>query len=632
MATLIIKYLKRTQKSKPDEVLEFEPGVNVLVGVGNTGKTKWVQMLDYLMGDPDPPESTFGNDLAEKYDSIEALFLIDGKEYVIERHWKRQGKKGKIFINEEEFPASEFSEFLLSKLETPILHFPTGNPYSKRSWPQLSWRMLYRHVYRRQKLWADFADKQPEAEQYACLLQFLGLAEYIFSDVYSKLVEKQNNVYQLETSKEAYLKALDEVSKDLVGEKEVQVALTRDSVDVAINRINAKITSLQQQRDLALNNLLLQSVQEDDEEQNAFNQLSRAWNELQIVQDANEVKLAKIKRRLEELQAYKEAIDKELARLQRTRSAGRILVDLKITHCPACDQTVSRKTDSEHCFLCHQPIVAVANDSGTKRIDFEAEQLKGEGTEVDELITTLVEDRKVTISERRYIAEEIQRVNSQMKPIRQLAASIIPPEVTVLDMESGRLQERVRQLERIKASLVLRERLSEDIDRIQAEVAELNAQVENLRQKVNLAKASDMLTDGMNTYLNALQSQGKDLWTQKGVAFKMRKRDFGVIVSGDDWGSKLGGTLTLYFLFAYHFALLNLVRYPDTHYPGLAVLDLPPTLEDGSTVKDDENFVLEPFGKLMEKPDMENTQIIVTGAAFENLKGVNRIELTQVWV
>jgi len=136
---------------------------------------------------------------------------------------------------------------------------------------------------------------------------------------------------------------------------------------------------------------------------------------------------------------------------------------------------------------------------------------------------------------------------------------------------------------------------------------------------------------GMSNYLYLLEAQGKNLWTQGRINFKLKKRDFDVKVENQKWSTKLDGTLTLYFFLAYHYALMELTKAHGNHYPGLSILDLPPTLEDGSTVKDNENFVLEPFVKLLSQPNMENTQVIVTGAAFENLEGANRIEFTQVW-
>src|SRR5207237_1933492 len=53
------------------------------------------------------------------------------------------------------------------------------------------------HIYRQQRFWGDLADKQPEAEQHACLLQFLGLAERIYTNDYGQLIELRMKVERL---------------------------------------------------------------------------------------------------------------------------------------------------------------------------------------------------------------------------------------------------------------------------------------------------------------------------------------------------------------------------------------------------------------------------------------------------
>lgn len=77
--------------------------------------------------------------------------------------------------------------------------------------------------------------------------------------------------------------------------------------------------------------------------------------------------------------------------------------------------------------------------------------------------------------------------------------------------------------------------------------------------------------------------------------------------------------------------MLSLTKNEDCHYPGLVILDLPATFLDGSSIQDKENFIAEPFIELTNKPDMKNTQVIITGSAFEGLEGVNRIPLSKIW-
>ena len=187
--TLVIRQLARFPQQGVEDELNFDVGVNVLAGPPNTGKTKWLKMLDYLMGDSGTPENAFGEDMADKYESIRALFRIGEDEITVERRWHERGAKGKIFVDGEPYSTGDFSHYLLERLGIPILHFPQGNPYSERAWPELSWRTLLRHIYRQQGFWSDIANKQPKGDQHACLMMFLGLAEHIFSPEHGDLVE-----------------------------------------------------------------------------------------------------------------------------------------------------------------------------------------------------------------------------------------------------------------------------------------------------------------------------------------------------------------------------------------------------------------------------------------------------------
>gem|GEM_PF-6651514 len=69
-----------------------------------------------------------------------------------------------------------------------------------------------------------------------------------------------------------------------------------------------------------------------------------------------------------------------------------ILADLKITHCPACDQAVSQSgPDHTHCFLCHQDLQEepLGEELGAVRLRYERDRLTGELQEADGLLDVL---------------------------------------------------------------------------------------------------------------------------------------------------------------------------------------------------------------------------------------------------
>jgi hypothetical protein len=176
--TLLIKELTRKQDGSADESISLLPGANVVVGEPNTGKSKWLRTIDYLLGDDlSAPERTDPDDIFTKYHSAAALLIVSGEEVQVERRWTENRAMGKVFVNDEALALDEYRSTLMEKLSIPEVHYPQGNPYSPRSWPEVGWRSIMRHIYRRQKYWNDLADQQPEVEQHACLLQFLGVAD-----------------------------------------------------------------------------------------------------------------------------------------------------------------------------------------------------------------------------------------------------------------------------------------------------------------------------------------------------------------------------------------------------------------------------------------------------------------------
>jgi hypothetical protein len=90
-------------------------------------------------------------------------------------------------------------------------------------------------------------------------------------------------------------------------------------------------------------------------------------------------------------------------------------------------------------------------------------------------------------------------------------------------------------------------------------------------QVVDFEKAGERLSDGFNKYLNTIREQDSSSWTKTGdVTAWISERRTQLQIGGRTARKQLGGTLTIYFLFAYHYTLLNLSRYQDCHYPGVS--------------------------------------------------------------
>src|SRR6478672_11557784 len=95
---IIIHELWRTVNSHP-ETLFFKAGVNLIVGDRNTGKTKWLETLDYLMGDEVGLQERGEDEIFRKYSGAGMRFSVAGKDMRVERRWSQAGLASKVLVN-----------------------------------------------------------------------------------------------------------------------------------------------------------------------------------------------------------------------------------------------------------------------------------------------------------------------------------------------------------------------------------------------------------------------------------------------------------------------------------------------------------------------------------------------------
>jgi hypothetical protein len=631
---LSVESIDRLQAAGELESLSFESGVNVLVGVPNTGKTKWLQQLDYLLGDPgnNPFEGAVETGLADKYVSAGANLRIGETLYRVERHWQESGAKTKVFIDGKGLNPSEFQEWLLQQLGVPLLHFPRGNPMSGQTWPELSFRMLLRHMYRQQRFWGDLADKQPETEQVACVLQFLGVAERLYTEDYAQLIAKKMEIERLRGRRDQYNETLGDIARDILSEPSVSVTLTMAGVKKAKESVGAEIERLRENRIAMIERARDTAV--PPQERSRVSRLAERRAQLIAILEKTRRTMDESSERLSDLKTYSDDLTEELSRMNRAADAGSVLADLKITHCPACDQVVANDgVDHEHCFLCHQSVQAepMLEELGSARLQFEQNRLSGELKETVELTGVLDRELAALVSEVKLREEELTTIEDELVPARSNVGALVQTEVSEIDMALGKAGERIRQIDRVLAALDLGKNLTEKISALQSEIEPLQDRVEAMIESIDFRAAASALEDGMNDYLNEVNSIRPGSWKHSAVTITLSRSKLDIRVGQRRWQQALGGTDTLYFLMAYQFGLLTLSDKDGAHYPGLSIIDLPGEFS-GEEIEDKENFIIQPFIDLVGSESYLGSQVIITGASFKGLEGVSRLALNEVHV
>lgn len=120
MKRIILRKLRLTGINKKDAIIEFKPGINIITGDSDTGKTFAYQCLNYIFGAKDEPKEIEESD---GYQNISLDFTIDEKSYFLERRIgsskvlvKYEGVEELLTCQHNATNDNNLSRFLLSRI------------------------------------------------------------------------------------------------------------------------------------------------------------------------------------------------------------------------------------------------------------------------------------------------------------------------------------------------------------------------------------------------------------------------------------------------------------------------------------------------------------------------------------
>ena len=176
--SLILRRIDRRIKGTGEtERLELRPGVNLISGPPNSGKSVWMRMLDFTLGDDKPFRRRFNTEILHKYDRVDAFATAGQDEYSICRSWEphTEGER-RIQLAERSLGAKRFQEVLMRSLGIPLVTILRGEDFSPHL---ISLRVLMRHFFRQQRFWSDIADEQYADEVRASILVLVGATDLL---------------------------------------------------------------------------------------------------------------------------------------------------------------------------------------------------------------------------------------------------------------------------------------------------------------------------------------------------------------------------------------------------------------------------------------------------------------------
>jgi hypothetical protein len=625
---LYIKEVSRVTVDGEVETLPLKKGVNLLYGKPNTGKTFWLQLLDFLLGDRGTVQEAFNNDdsVLEKYVAVAAEIEINECTYRIERNWVEPGKKTKIKIDDEYLSVDDFSQKILDLLGIESLHIPKGNPYTN-TWPQLSFRMMLRHMYRQERFWSDISDKQPKYERDAVLAQFLGYASNIYSNEENEIVEKSKKLLKLEAQKDQFNETLDSITREMTSKLEDYSTqfITKDILSDIISKLELELKNNIKSRELLITRLRQDEkdnkVDFENEKKLSARRISFFKRKENILKQKNE-----LSNRIIEFNELKQAIKSEILKLSRSQKSA-VISNFPISHCPSCNQKIKAKKSHTECFVCHQSI-SQEFDNEFDTVAFEKRNLSAEEEELSELINLIKIELKEYDDQLQSIDEKLAAISNEIKPLRDISSIFTNSELSQIDSNRGRLEERLINFKRLGNNLSIRESLVQKIDDLRNDIEQIEIDLTSKKKTVDYESIASVFEDAMMYYLQKISLNNDEKWNGKRIHISLSEESISFYVGKKRW-SALSATYKAYFLLAYHYGLLSLSNKHGFNYPGILILDFPFSFEDSESTEF--SHLIVPFQELCED-EVLTPQVIITGRRFESLEESNHIELSKIWI
>ena len=226
---------------------------------------------------------------------------------------------------------------------------------------------------------------------------------------------------------------------------------------------------------------------------------------------------------------------------------------------------------------------------------------------------------------------DIDEVERSLAPIRHRLSALVDSTLGVVDKRIGAITERVKQVKRLSTIFHAKNDLEARISDLQSKLDTIRDRRNELTVGLDYSGRASWFEDGMNEYLNAVKRLEPSAWPHRPVEVYLSNTTSTFRVGHRRWDVSLGGTASLYYLMAYHYALLSMSKNTEARVLGFCMIDFPAEFA-GTKIADTDDFVVQPFIDMLNGDEFEDTQLIVTGASFSSLKDVNRIEMTEVFV
>jgi uncharacterized protein YydD (DUF2326 family) len=566
-AQLRIGGVSRTYRNGEIWQESFNSGLNLIVGPQNTSKTTTLRIVDFCLGDKRQPASKFATSIVREYESFEVPIEINGKQFSLKRSLQQKGSLTLTEVDGQTLDWESFNAWILNELGWPQIRIPKGlDATTSVEEVQLSFRTLFRHVFRRADSWTSWASKEHEHQRRAAFAFLLGVAEDLYAIQSRQVAIARSEVESslLEERKRELISTFDEITSQLTKGLDANFQVSISTIPKVMQLLDDMKAELNFRRANLMQIVRTQPGYQSLLDTELANLVDLRGDLQDRISEESEI--------LDEHQLMVQVLEGDIAKVERAVASRHAFKSMVVKTCPACFQAI--KAISEHevlsstCYVCHQKVTGDAQD---RRLELEERSIRSEILELTEVI-----------SERTQLLEALSNQDSELENRQQAVLRRIEAQrqqfVSPLLAEFEDIQFRLGEIEQQQQTLTRLQALQTKVEQIQTQVREVESRIEtNRRQAASITQDSNRIWHRLGLFADAMNEFISLLPLDAGIGgpISIDPNGFQFYVGREPWDRGLGDERSVVFLTAYQYAFLRLSVENDIPYPRLVILDNP---------------------------------------------------------
>lgn len=547
--------------TKKNYVVDFQPGVNIIYGDSNTGKSSILNLIDYLLG-------------ARKidlYPEIEAVcryaildVTLNDNRYSVKRDIFDNSKPIEVYpcaynkieqfavkkylptfkANKQYQDLEFYSDFLLNALNLTNLKIKQAPSKDDSKLTRLSFRDIFKYCYVDQD---DLGSKKfLKSDNYALQVRNTEVFKYIFNALDSQITELEQSISN-KTQKKHELENKFKTVSDFLRESEFGSLLSLDDeitrTDDAISEIEAQLAQVNKR------------VMADDE---VYRAIKTTLSEIELEIKLITQKMSDNELKIERFTRLKNDYSSDIAKFTSSLEARRVIGEIpeEISLCPVCDNELhleSAKTKFEI--------------PPTEKVKHELNSLKRRIKDTEKIISEskrqwdLEQEKLRGLNEQEFNARELIDKNTN---------EMASPYLAERDMYVGQRAELKQKRKELVSRLKIRNQhdlLTKTIKSLETSIIKLKENLEELNENApSMIDILSNLADNLKDYLMFIK-------IQKPTGINLSSNRFTPIVREIEYANITSGGLRTIIVIGYMCSLIKEALRSKMSYPSFLMID-----------------------------------------------------------